>query len=151
MRIYSDVFVSFFFFLMIRRPPRSTRTDTLFPYTTLFRSVDYTQTWAQEMTKGRGFVAVGLVIVARWQPMLVLPVALVFGLSEIAVLQLQVAGLAVSSHLLACLPYGLCFLTLILAHAVARVDRGMPASLADVFRATCSRTEEGRVVKKWVR
>src|SRR3546814_5427942 len=28
----------FFFFLMIRRPPRSTRTDTLFPYTTLFRS-----------------------------------------------------------------------------------------------------------------
>src|SRR3546814_6561173 len=27
-----------FFFIMIRRPPRSTRTDTLFPYTTLFRS-----------------------------------------------------------------------------------------------------------------
>src|SRR3546814_8550239 len=27
------------FFLMIRRPPRSTRTDTLFPYTTLFRSI----------------------------------------------------------------------------------------------------------------
>src|SRR3546814_18039634 len=27
-----------FFFLMIRRPPISTRTDTLFPYTTLFRS-----------------------------------------------------------------------------------------------------------------
>src|SRR3546814_19374155 len=26
------------FFLMMRRPPRSTRTDTLFPYTTLFRS-----------------------------------------------------------------------------------------------------------------
>src|SRR3546814_1332717 len=31
-------FSTFFFFLMIRRPPRSTRTDTLFPYTTLFRS-----------------------------------------------------------------------------------------------------------------
>src|SRR3546814_12806610 len=29
------------FFLMIRRPPRSTRTDTLFPYTTLFRSGRY--------------------------------------------------------------------------------------------------------------
>src|SRR3546814_13345956 len=29
------------FFLMIRRPPRSTRTDTLFPYTTLFRSHGY--------------------------------------------------------------------------------------------------------------
>src|SRR3546814_13807883 len=36
-RIY-DLF-DVFFFLMIRRPPRSTRTDTLFPYTTLFRSL----------------------------------------------------------------------------------------------------------------
>src|SRR3546814_7843379 len=35
----------YFFFLMIRRPPRSTRTDTLFPYTTLFRSLDG---WAME-------------------------------------------------------------------------------------------------------
>src|SRR3546814_20233786 len=33
------MFMYFFFFLMIRRPPRSTRTYTLFPYTTLFRSV----------------------------------------------------------------------------------------------------------------
>src|SRR3546814_937602 len=33
---YSDSIV----FLMILRPPRSTRTDTLFPYTTLFRSPD---------------------------------------------------------------------------------------------------------------
>src|SRR3546814_15046016 len=33
--LISDFFI---FFLMIRRPPRSTRTDTLFPYTTLFRS-----------------------------------------------------------------------------------------------------------------
>src|SRR3546814_18986403 len=32
------MFIYLFFFLMIRRPPRSTRTDTLFPYTTLFRS-----------------------------------------------------------------------------------------------------------------
>src|SRR3546814_20846832 len=31
--------VAFFFFLLIRRPPISTRTDTLFPYTTLFRSL----------------------------------------------------------------------------------------------------------------
>src|SRR3546814_7829582 len=29
-----------FFCLMVRRPPRSTRTDTLFPYTTLFRSIE---------------------------------------------------------------------------------------------------------------
>src|SRR3546814_20114201 len=35
---YSFLFLFYFFFLMIRRPPISTRTDTLFPYTTLFRS-----------------------------------------------------------------------------------------------------------------
>src|SRR3546814_6611957 len=32
------LYLCVFFFLIIRRPPRSTRTDTLFPYTTLFRS-----------------------------------------------------------------------------------------------------------------
>src|SRR3546814_9760008 len=36
--VYSVSSLLLFFFLMIRRPPRSTRTDTLFPYTTLFRS-----------------------------------------------------------------------------------------------------------------
>src|SRR3546814_5355557 len=35
---------SYLFFLMIRRPPRSTRTDTLFPYTTLFRSPSFQDT-----------------------------------------------------------------------------------------------------------
>src|SRR3546814_6737426 len=40
---------------MIRRPPRSTRTDTLFPYTTLFRSVDRNG----EIGGGRGTRAVG--------------------------------------------------------------------------------------------
>src|SRR3546814_14143628 len=41
-----------FFFLMLRRPPRSTRTDTLFPYTTLFRSeslmADRMTEWLEE-------------------------------------------------------------------------------------------------------
>src|SRR3546814_19922163 len=38
LHIHSYFSGDWFFFLMIRRPPRSTRTDTLFPYTTLFRS-----------------------------------------------------------------------------------------------------------------
>src|SRR3546814_3140014 len=38
-----------FFFLMIRRPPRSTRTDTLFPYTTLFRSRNSQETEDQDI------------------------------------------------------------------------------------------------------
>src|SRR3546814_14119564 len=32
---------------MIRRPPRSTRTDTLFPYTTLFRSPHFKTAWVK--------------------------------------------------------------------------------------------------------
>src|SRR3546814_19791484 len=36
--VYKDVMLFNLSFLIIRRPPRSTRTDTLFPYTTLFRS-----------------------------------------------------------------------------------------------------------------
>src|SRR3546814_16600651 len=38
----------FFFFVMIRRPPRSTRTDTLFPYTTLFRSPDVVREMSEQ-------------------------------------------------------------------------------------------------------
>src|SRR3546814_2896775 len=37
-RVFLTLLRVVFFFLLIRRPPRSTRTDTLFPYTTLFRS-----------------------------------------------------------------------------------------------------------------
>src|SRR3546814_14483419 len=49
---------------MIRRPPRSTRTDTLFPYTTLFRSEIELRdgTWfrvAQRRTANGGFVVIG--------------------------------------------------------------------------------------------
>src|SRR5216110_3918034 len=38
---------SFFFFLMIPRPPRSTQAHTLFPYTTLFRSPSRTSEWSR--------------------------------------------------------------------------------------------------------
>src|SRR3546814_19246162 len=46
-------FLSVLFFLMIRRPPRSTRTDTLFPYTTLFRAVHATPASARPVRRGR--------------------------------------------------------------------------------------------------
>src|SRR3546814_12989013 len=51
------LFVIIIFFLMIRRPPRSTRTDTLFPYTTLFRSAgDVLGVTALEMETGEIYV-----------------------------------------------------------------------------------------------
>src|SRR3546814_16560405 len=39
---------------MIRRPPRSTRTDTLFPYTTLFRSLSYRHSFAVAISRMKG-------------------------------------------------------------------------------------------------
>src|SRR3546814_13801691 len=49
-----------FFFLMIRPPPRSTRTDTLFPYTTLFRSIGRAaETLARGAEKGAIFIIAG--------------------------------------------------------------------------------------------
>src|SRR3546814_12151653 len=47
------------FFLMIRRPPRSTRTDTLFPYTTLFRSIDYEFDWSAAYPAGQAIIESG--------------------------------------------------------------------------------------------
>src|SRR3546814_12154549 len=53
-----------FFFLMIRRPPRSTRTDTLFPYTTLFRSGFFTDEKTSNSQLVRSFDMAGNPIVA---------------------------------------------------------------------------------------
>src|SRR3546814_2377988 len=44
---------SYVFVLMIRRPPRSTRTDTLCPYTTLFRSIDVVPTEVEQLRDQR--------------------------------------------------------------------------------------------------
>jgi simple sugar transport system permease protein len=96
-------------------------------------SVDYTQTWANEMTRGRGFVAVGLVIVARWNPYLVLPVVLLFGLSEAATLRLQATGLTLSPYLIACLPYAVCLVCVIIVSMREGRIGGMPAELVSVF------------------
>src|SRR3546814_20020319 len=50
-----------FFFLMIRRPPRSTRTDTLFPYTTLFRSSEaQKKKYLPKMARGECIGAIGM-------------------------------------------------------------------------------------------
>src|SRR3546814_6126292 len=45
------------FFLMILRPPRSTRTDTLFPYTTLFRSKMLDRMIAEKWVTAKGVAA----------------------------------------------------------------------------------------------
>ena len=97
-------------------------------------SIDYTQTSAQEITKGQGLIAVGLVIVARWQPALVLPVCIVFGLAETASSRLPASGVDMSSYVLSAFPYLAVLAVIVLSHPVAPVRSAMPANLRAVFR-----------------
>jgi general nucleoside transport system permease protein len=99
-------------------------------------SIDYTLTWAEGMTVGRGLVAVGLVIIARWNPYLALPVALLFGGSEALALRLQAVGAPISPYLLSTLPYLLSILVLMLSHRQSGKSSGMPEGLRSVFYNT---------------
>lgn len=95
-------------------------------------SVDYTRTWAEGMSAGRGLVAVGLVIVARWNPWWTLPAALLFGGAEDLSLRLQAADTPVSAHLLHTLPYVVSLAVLTLT-CLRRADSGAPAGLKAVM------------------
>ncbi|RYF44269.1 MAG: ABC transporter permease [Comamonadaceae bacterium] len=95
-------------------------------------SVDYTRTWAEGMSGGRGLVAVGLVIVARWNPWLTLPAALLFGCAEAMSLRLQAANSAVPAHLLHTLPY-LASLAVFAIACLRLRDSGAPAALKNVL------------------
>jgi simple sugar transport system permease protein len=76
-------------------------------------SVALTQTWAEGMTAGRGFIAIALVIFAKWNPLWAIAGALLFGGAESLQLQLQAAGADVSPFIMNMLPYGLTLLVLI--------------------------------------
>jgi ABC-type uncharacterized transport system permease subunit len=96
-------------------------------------SIDHAQAWAEGMTKGRGLVAVGLAIVARWNPLLALPAALLFGGAEALSLRLQTAGTTLSAHLLHTLPYVTCLVVFVATCVRERAGRGAPAGLRAVL------------------
>lgn len=99
-------------------------------------SIDQVRNWIEWMTAGRGLVAVGLVIVARWNPWLCLPAALLFGVVEALTLRMQTWGVPVSSYLLSTLPYLTCLAVLVWGYARARSKGGMPRDLAQAFART---------------
>jgi general nucleoside transport system permease protein len=99
-------------------------------------SVDYTRNWIEWMTAGRGLIAVGLVIAARWNPFLAFPAALLFGGTEALTLRLQTLGVNVSPYLLSTLPYVVCLAVLIYGTRRAQGKGGMPRDLAAVFAKT---------------
>jgi general nucleoside transport system permease protein len=76
-------------------------------------SVALTLTWAEGMTAGRGFIAIALVIFAKWDPLWAIAGALLFGGAEGLQLQLQAAGAEVSPFIMNMLPYLLTLLVLV--------------------------------------
>ena len=94
----------------------------------------YTPMWADQMTAGRGWIALALVVFATWKPGRVLLGAYIFGGVTIAQLHLQAQGVAVSSHILATLPYVATILVLVLiARDATRIKLNAPAALGKPF------------------
>lgn len=98
-------------------------------------SLAYTHVWAEKMTAGQGWIAVGLVIVASWSPMRSVGVAWIFGAIMVLHPHLQAAGIGAPPYLIAMLPYLVAILALtvsVLLHQ--RRGFGLPAALAKQFR-----------------
>jgi simple sugar transport system permease protein len=100
-----------------------------------YLSLAYTPLWVENMTAGKGWIALALVVFATWRPLRVLLGAWLFGGMTILQLQGQALGLAVPSELLSALPY----LATIIVLVIISQNRQMlalhfPASLAKPFR-----------------
>ena len=96
-----------------------------------------TPLWIEGMTAGRGWIAVALVVFATWKPARVVLGAWLFGLVSVMQLHGQGLGIAVSSHLLAMLPYLVTILVLVLiSRDATRIRLNAPGSLGKPFRPT---------------
>lgn len=76
-------------------------------------SVALTGTWDEGMTAGRGFIAIALVIFAKWNPLWAVAGAVVFGGAESLQLELQARGAEVSPFLMTMIPYLLTLFVLV--------------------------------------
>lgn len=99
-----------------------------------FLSMDYTPMWAENMTSGRGWIALTLVVFATWKPVRAMLGAWLFGGVTILQLHVQGLGIDVPSQLLSMLPYLATVLVLVLiSRDVARIRLNAPACLGKLF------------------
>jgi ABC-type uncharacterized transport system permease subunit len=95
-------------------------------------SIAYAMNWAEYMTAGRGFIAIALVIFAKWHPLRAVIGALLFSAAVAFQLLLQSSGVQVSPFLLSTLPYVLTLAVLIIWGGRRRM--AAPASLGRVYQ-----------------
>ncbi len=92
-----------------------------------YLSLAYSPSWVQNMSAGRGWIAVALVIFAMWNPLRTLLGAYLFGGIEALGFRLQAVGITVSPFFLRMLPY--LFTILVLVLVTSGRNAGAPAAL----------------------
>lgn len=96
----------------------------------VYLSVVYTPVWVENMTAGRGWIAIALVVFASWSPLRVLAGAYLFGGITILQFHLQGAGLGLPPQVLSMLPYLATILVLVVVSSTAvRTRLRAPAAL----------------------
>ena len=99
-----------------------------------YLSLAYTPMWAENMTAGRGWIALALIVFATWKPGLVLVGAYMFGGITILQLHAQAAGLDVPSQVLSMLPYLATIIVLVLiSKDESRIRKHAPACIGKIF------------------
>ena len=102
-----------------------------------YMSLSYSPLWAQDMTAGRGWVALALVVFAAWRPFWVLIGAWFFGGLMYLSLYVQGQGIGIPSPFVAALPYvGTIVVLVLISRDRRRVRLHRPAMLGRSFRQT---------------
>jgi general nucleoside transport system permease protein len=99
-----------------------------------YLSLVYTPQWVENMTAGRGWIALALVVFASWLPLRVLAGAYLFGTISILSFVFQAMGLGIPSQFLSSLPYLVTILALVVISGNKALTRhNTPASLGQPF------------------
>jgi general nucleoside transport system permease protein len=94
----------------------------------------YTPQWVENMTAGKGWIALALVVFASWRPLRVLAGAYLFGTISIVSFVFQAMSLGIPSQLLSSLPYlGTILALVVISGNKALTRRNTPASLGQPF------------------
>jgi general nucleoside transport system permease protein len=99
-----------------------------------YLSLVYTPQWIENMTAGRGWIALALVVFSSWMPWRVVAGAYLFGAISILAYTVQTYALGIPSQLLSSLPYLVTILALVVISANRRLTRvNAPANLGQAF------------------
>jgi len=98
-----------------------------------YLSVVSTKLWIAGMTGGRGWIAIGLVIFARWSPWKALAGALLFGCIEALIPQLAAAGIPLPQYFVLMTPYAVTLGVMIWVAMAKRGGQGEPGALGEPY------------------